>query len=71
MFGPLLGGLARMGMDHLGEEAQKAAAKNAYNVYRKVHNKHGRKVRAWEDLTQREQEEWIAAVGDLIDEKIG
>ena len=67
----LLGGTL---LSKAGETAQRAAAKAAYRVYRKANN--GRTIAGakntipeWIDLTQREQEKWVGAAGEILEEE--
>jgi hypothetical protein len=66
----LFGVLADMGFQAVGASGQRRLAKLAYSVYRGT--KAGKASRAveWIDLTQREQEEWTASVGDVLDKWI-
>lgn len=51
--------------DHVGENAQVKAAQIAYRVARKCNGGWPE----WIDMTQREQARWIAAVGDVYEER--
>jgi|ADVU01.1.fsa_nt_gi hypothetical protein len=67
----LLNLLGQAGLGSLGAHGQKKAANFAYRIYRATEAAKGnRKVPEWEDMTQREQERWIAAVGDIVDEEM-
>jgi hypothetical protein len=66
--------LGQSGLGALGAAGQKKAGEFAYRVYRlaekaKTANQRTKAIPVeWIDLTQREQERWIAAVGDAIEE---
>jgi hypothetical protein len=63
----LAGALSTMGLDSVLESGQVRVARLAHETYRNT--KHGRKSRAWEDLTQNEQAEWVRAVGTVLDKE--
>jgi hypothetical protein len=64
---PLLGGEL---LSRAGEVAQRRLGKAAYDIARTVHGARKPAMPEWLDLTQREQEKWIAAAGDVLDREI-
>ena len=61
--------LSAFGLGKAAEAGQSSAARIAFEVFKKT--KFGKHCPAteWEDLTQREQQDWIGAAGDIFDEK--
>ena len=53
-----------------GDVAQRKLAKASYDIARTVHGARKPALPEWLDLTQREQEKWIAAAGDLLDKEM-
>ena len=74
LFGPIVGGA----FAHLGRAGQSKAAKFCYEVARKAQSPQATVVSrgaimlpwpAWEDLTQRQQETWMGALADALQER--